>query len=259
MPIWLPMKVWVPAQAAVSLPRRWELRPTGSLLSGGKPTTSTALRVPRKRSSRLLTEGSNTLSVIYGATGDNGLTGTVSGIQQDLNVFTSFSCNEATLTPGLRVDYIPTSCGSPTPTATATATPTPTAIFTPTPTATVSATPTATATPSCTPGYAFTSGTGTIIPGVTDTGNHCDDCSTSSRYRFSHPLWHQLHIRSCRFQWPPHLWHRQQRFTLSCMPVTPGTDVLGPYWRDQRTDSRKRLHRMWHLYYHHRYRSQPHL
>ena len=46
-----------------------------------------------------------------------------SGIQQDLNVFTSFSCFEATLTPGLRVNYIPTSCGSPTPTPTATVDP----------------------------------------------------------------------------------------------------------------------------------------
>ena len=55
----------------------------------------------------LLTEGSDTLSVIYGVTGDNGLMAT-SGIQQDLNVFTSFSCNEATLTPGVRVNYIPT-------------------------------------------------------------------------------------------------------------------------------------------------------
>ena len=87
----------------------------------------------------LLTEGSNTLSVIYGVTGDNGLTA-VSGIQQDLNVFTSFSCNEATLIPGLRVDYIPTTCGSPTPTAT------PTATVTATATATATATPTATAT-----------------------------------------------------------------------------------------------------------------
>src|SRR4029077_3477535 len=77
----------------------------------------------------LLTEGSNTLSVIYGVTGDNGLTA-VSGIQQDLNVFTSFSCNEATLVPGLRVDYIPTTCGSPTPTATPTATVTATATAT---------------------------------------------------------------------------------------------------------------------------------
>src|SRR4029077_1503437 len=69
----------------------------------------------------LLTEGSGTLSVIYGVTGDNGLTATLSGIQQDLNVFTSFSCNEATLVPGLRVSYIPTTCGSPTPTPTSTA------------------------------------------------------------------------------------------------------------------------------------------
>jgi hypothetical protein len=106
----------------------------------------------------LLTEGSDTLSVIYGATADNGLTA-VSGIQQDLNVFTSFSCDETTLTPGLRVDYIPTSCGSPTPTPTATATathtptatPTATATATHTPTATPTATATATHTPTATP------------------------------------------------------------------------------------------------------------
>ena len=60
----------------------------------------------------VLTEGSGTLSVIYGATGDNGLTA-VSGIQRDLTLFTSFSCNEATLTPGLRVNYVPISCGIP--------------------------------------------------------------------------------------------------------------------------------------------------
>jgi hypothetical protein len=95
----------------------------------------------------LLTEGSNTLSVIYGVTGDNGLTA-VSGIQQDLNVFTSFSCDEATLTAGLRVDYIPTSCGSPTPTPTATATTTATATATPTATATASASTTPRQTPS---------------------------------------------------------------------------------------------------------------
>ena len=100
----------------------------------------------------VLTEGSGTLSVIYGVTGDNGLTA-VSGIQQDLNVFTSFSCNEATLTPGLRVNYIPTTCGSPTPTPTATPTATATATATAnsdsncTATATSTATATATARP----------------------------------------------------------------------------------------------------------------
>ena len=96
----------------------------------------------------VLTEGSDTLSVIYGVTGDNGSMGT-SGIQHDLNVFTSFSCNEAVLTAGLRVDYIPTTCGSPTPTATATATSTATSTATATATSTVtaSATPTATLAP----------------------------------------------------------------------------------------------------------------
>src|SRR5262249_18614601 len=80
----------------------------------------------------VLTEGSGTVSVIYGASGDNGLTA-VRGIQKALTLFTSFSCDEATLTPGLRVDYIPTGCGSPSPTPTATGT-------------APSATPTATAT-----------------------------------------------------------------------------------------------------------------
>jgi hypothetical protein len=95
----------------------------------------------------VLTEGSNTLSVIYGVSGDNGLTA-VTGIQKDLNTFTSFSCDTAVLTPGVRVNYIPSTCGSPspTPTATATATHTPTA----TPTATATATHTPTATPTAT-------------------------------------------------------------------------------------------------------------
>jgi hypothetical protein len=110
----------------------------------------------------ILTEGSDTLSVIYGDTsGDNGLTA-ASGIQQDLTHFTSFSCFEETLTSGVRVDYIPTGCGSPTPTptatptatatatATTTATATPTATATATPTATATATPTATATATAT-------------------------------------------------------------------------------------------------------------
>jgi len=96
----------------------------------------------------LLTEGSDTLTVIYGPSADTGLTA-ATGIQQDLNVFTSFSCNEATLTPGLRVDYIPTSCGSPSPTPTATATATATA--TPTPTATVAPRETPTPRPRGTP------------------------------------------------------------------------------------------------------------
>ena len=72
-------------------------------------------------------------------------------------------------------------CGTPTPTSTPSITPTatrtPTSTPTVTPTAPATATPTApatatpTASPSCTPPYTFTSGTGTIFPGTTDTGN----------------------------------------------------------------------------------------
>jgi hypothetical protein len=94
------MKVWVPAQAAVSLRRRWELRPTGSSCIRWKTNYFNSPPGPAQAEFEgLLTEGSDTLSVIYGVTGDNGLMGT-SGIQQDLNRFTSFSCNQATLTPG---------------------------------------------------------------------------------------------------------------------------------------------------------------
>jgi hypothetical protein len=107
----------------------------------------------------LLTEGSGTFTVIYGASADSGMTA-ATGIQQDLNVFTSYSCNEAVLTAGKRVDYIPTTCGSPTPTPTATATAT--AMVSATPTATATATATATFTPTPTP-------TPTVPPRTTPT------------------------------------------------------------------------------------------
>ena len=54
------------------------------------------------------------------------------------------------------------------------ATPTPTATGTP-------PTPTNTATPSptvCVSNYTISTATATIIPGVEDTGNHCDDCTS---------------------------------------------------------------------------------
>jgi hypothetical protein len=42
------------------------------------------------------------------------------------------------------------------------------------------ATPTPTPTPACVPNYVITQSTGaSIVPGVTDTGNHCDDCATA--------------------------------------------------------------------------------
>jgi hypothetical protein len=57
----------------------------------------------------VLTEGSNTLSVIYGPSADSGALA-ASGIQRDDTRYTSFSCFQPTLVPGLRVNYIPQNC-----------------------------------------------------------------------------------------------------------------------------------------------------
>jgi hypothetical protein len=82
----------------------------------------------------VLTEGSDTISVIYGGNADSGALA-ASGLQHDLSSFTSFSCNQTTLTPGLRVDYAPAGCpgGTPTPTPTPSPSPSPSASPTPSP------------------------------------------------------------------------------------------------------------------------------
>jgi hypothetical protein len=60
-------------------------------------------------------EDSPTISVRYGATADNG-TGEESGIQQSSSgPSTQFSCETATLTDGLQVDYVPTGTPPPPP------------------------------------------------------------------------------------------------------------------------------------------------
>jgi hypothetical protein len=77
----------------------------------------------------VLTEGSGTVSVIYGPSVNNGETAS-SGMQYDATRFTQFSCDTASLTNGLRVDFNPTGCATPTPVSTATGTATSTALAT---------------------------------------------------------------------------------------------------------------------------------
>ena len=45
----------------------------------------------------------------------------------------------------------------------------------------------------CTDQYGITSGTDTIVPGTTDTGNHCDDCNTVVSLPFSFTLYGQTY------------------------------------------------------------------
>src|SRR5438094_4678942 len=49
--------------------------------------------------------------------------------------------------------------------------------------------PTPTPTPTC--NYTTTTGTGAIVPGTTDTGNHCDDCTTGITFPFPVTLYGQ--------------------------------------------------------------------
>jgi len=70
-------------------------------------------------------ENSRTITTVYGPTADNGVQAE-SGVQQSsTGPATQFSCHTATLTSGLRLDYVPTTCGTSTPTPVITATPCP--------------------------------------------------------------------------------------------------------------------------------------
>jgi hypothetical protein len=60
----------------------------------------------------VLTEGSNTLSVIYGANDNNGAEA-VAGLQRDLTDYISYSCNQPMLTSGTRLNYVPSGCLNP--------------------------------------------------------------------------------------------------------------------------------------------------
>ena len=146
-----------------------------------------------------LYEGQTRFDVIYG-TVTNGNTSATAGVQKNDTAFDQYFCNGAGMPATGGQSYILTPCTSPTPTptgtppsptptATGTATPTPTAPATATPTAPATATPTAS--PTCTPNYTFTVGTGTIVPGTTDTGNHVDDGTTPITLPFAYTLYGQ--------------------------------------------------------------------
>jgi len=192
-----------------------------------------------------LYEGQTRFDVIYG-TLTNGNTSATAGVQKNDTAFDQYFCNGAGSPATGGQSYILTPCGSPTPTPTASPSATPTAPSSATPSATATATATASGTatatptgsPSCTPNYTFTSGTGTIVPGVTDTGNHCDDCSTVISLPFPVSVYGTTYS-SAAVGSNGHFTFGtvSNAFALSCMPVATATDAMGPYWRDQRTDA----------------------
>ena len=77
------------------------------------------------------------------------------------------------------------------------------------------------------------------MPGTTDTGNHCDDCTTSSHLPFSVTVYDQTFTSAIRrVQRHLRLWHRQRRLCRH-LPArgTAATDETMPFYRDQRTDA----------------------
>jgi N-acetylneuraminic acid mutarotase len=107
-------------------------------------------------------------------------------------------------------------------------------------------TPTPTGTPSPTPcqaQYTITPGTDTIVPGTTDTGNHCDDCDTLINLPFPFQLYNQSYTTvnvnsNGRLDFVTV--NEPGGYFTSCLPAPPN---IGPFdytifalWHDWRTD-----------------------
>src|SRR5207253_2272110 len=111
-----------------------------------------------------------------------------------------------------------------------------------------SPTPPSSPTPSPTPptcaNYTFTPGTGTIVPGTVDTGNHTDDGDTTVSLPFSFQLYGQTFTTvqvSSNGRLDFVTGNEPGGFVTACLPAPPN---IGPYdftifpvWEDMRTDS----------------------
>jgi hypothetical protein len=99
----------------------------------------------------------------------------------------------------------------------------------------------------CPPGqYTITDGTDTIVPGDTDSGNHCDDCSTLVSLPFSFTLYDQTYSgvyvdSNGRLDFVCTGAHGSDWVSM-CLPATdavvcPFTYTVFPLWTDQCTDN----------------------
>ena len=133
--------------------------------------------------------------------------------------------------------------GTATPTVTGTL-PTATTTSTVTQTSTPSQTATRTLTPTITPTqnpcliYTVATSTGAIVPGTTNTGSACDDCSTSITLPFAVQLYGQSYTTaSLSSNGQLNFGAADSAFTNTCLPDAATTYTIFPYWDDQRTDT----------------------
>ncbi|MGI8586489.1 MAG: kelch repeat-containing protein, partial [Chloroflexia bacterium] len=190
-----------------------------------------------------LYEGQTRFDVVYGlitALGSANDSALTVGVQKNTTVFTQVGCDPTggTAPPvatGQLYTYTLAACGTATTTATATAV---AATATATATATaVANTATSTAT-ACPLGqtYSITNSAAAIVPGVTDTGNHCDDCHTAVTLPFPITLYDQTFTTAqvgsngdMAFGTP------YEFFYSGCLPQTTPTYTIFPFAVDQIT------------------------
>jgi hypothetical protein len=84
--------------------------------------------------------------------------------------------------------------------------------------------------------YGIAVGSGTIVPGTTDTGSHCDDCLTSVTLPFAYTLYDQSFSSASvdsngTLQFVP----SASVFTNACLPAANDTYTVFPHWDDLET------------------------
>ncbi len=97
----------------------------------------------------------------------------------------------------------------------------------------------AVATPTCGPGYSYSTSTATIVPGVDDIGNHCDDCTTFITLPFAFTFFSTSYLTATVSS------NGNLQFTTDndtqyndCLPsANIQGPAIFPHWDDLRTDS----------------------
>src|SRR5207249_1730478 len=145
--------------------------------------------------------------------------------------------------PSLFVDYVvyiigPTLTDTPSPTITNTSPPTNTRTITRTPTTTRTrtrtSTPSATPTPACgaDANYVVTQGTGTLIGGNLDIGNHCDTCGTYVTLPFPFKLYGQSYTVGVVDDNGTVQFTSETEVDIACLPTPDYSNTIFAYWAD---------------------------
>src|SRR5437667_9700517 len=82
--------------------------------------------------------------------------------------------------------------------------------------------------------YSITTGSGTIVPGITDTGNHFDDGITTIALPFPVSFYDQTFF-SVGISSNGNLQFTGANdfdFSNACLPIAGMTDLIAPYWSD---------------------------